>query len=85
LNDEWRPDALLFGETQSRILVTAKSSKLKKLLALAGKKGVKAVAIGKVGGKKIRISLKGKALVNVPVEEVYKEWKEAIPQNFTVK
>ena len=85
LNDEWRPDALLFGETQSRILVTAKSSKLKKLLALAGKKGVKAAAIGKVGGKKIRISLKGKALVNVPVEEVYKEWKEAIPRNFTVK
>jgi phosphoribosylformylglycinamidine synthase len=85
LNDEWRPDALLFGETQSRILVTAKSPKLKKLLALAGKKGVKAAAIGKVGGKKIRISLKGKALVNVPVEEVYKEWKEAIPRNFTVK
>jgi len=85
LNDEWRPDALLFGETQSRILVTAKSSKLKKLLALARKKGVKAVAIGKVGGKKIRISLKGKALVNVPVAEVYKEWKEAIPRNFTVK
>ncbi len=85
LNDEWRPDALLFGETQSRILVTAKSSKLKKLLALAGKKGVKAAAIGKVGGKKIRISLKGKALVNVSVEEVYKEWKEAIPRNFTIK
>jgi phosphoribosylformylglycinamidine synthase len=85
LNDVWRPDALLFGETQSRILVTAKSSKLKKLLALARKKGVKAAAIGKVGGKKIRISLKGKALVNVPVEEVYKEWKEAIPRNFTVK
>ena len=85
LNDEWRPDALLFGETQSRILVTAKSSKLKKLLALAGKKGVKAAAIGKVDGKKIRISLKGKALVNVPVAEVYKEWKEAIPRNFTVK
>ena len=85
LNDEWRPDALLFGETQSRILVTAKSPKLKKLLALAGKKGVKAAAIGKVGGKKIRISLKGKALVNVPVEELYKEWKEAIPRNFTVK
>jgi phosphoribosylformylglycinamidine synthase len=85
LNDEWRPDALVFGETQSRILVTAKSSKLKKLLALAGKKGVTAAAIGKVGGKKIRISLKGKALVNVPVEEVYKEWNEAIPLNFTVK
>ncbi len=85
LNDEWRPDALVFGETQSRILVTAKSSKLKKLLALAGKKGVTAAAIGKVGGKKIRISLKGKALVNVPVEEVYKEWNEAIPRNFTVK
>ena len=85
LNDEGRPDALLFGETQSRILVTAKSSKLKKLLALAGKKGVKAAAVGKVGGKKFRISLKGKALVNVPVEEVYKEWKEAIPRNFTVK
>jgi len=85
LNDEWRPDALLFGETQSRILVTAKSSKLKKLLALAGKKGVKAAAIGKVGGKKIRIRLKGKTFVNVPVEEVYKEWKEAIPRNFTVK
>lgn len=85
LNDEWRPDALLFGETQSRILVTVKSSKLKKLLALAGKKGVKAAALGKTGGKKIRIRLKGKALVNVPVEEVYKEWKEAIPRNFTVK
>jgi phosphoribosylformylglycinamidine synthase len=85
LEDDLRPDALLFGETQSRILVTVKPAKLKKILDLAAKKRVPAAVLGKVGGDRIRIRHKGRELINIRVEEAYRAWKEAIPRCFAVK
>jgi len=85
LDDDLRPDALLFGETQSRILVTVERPKLEKLLGLAARKGIKAVVVGKVGGKNIRIRHKGRELVNIPMEEAFKAWMDAIPGYFQIQ
>jgi phosphoribosylformylglycinamidine synthase II len=84
LDDDIRADALLFGETQSRILVTAKPAAEDRLLALAGKNGVKAALVGKVGGADLSIRHKGREVVRVPVKDAYEEWKEAIPRYFTI-
>ena len=85
LQDETRPDALLFGETQSRIVVTVKSHNLQKLIELARKKKVKATPIGSTGGKRIVISHNNQRIVDLPVEEAYRAWKDTIPEDFQIK
>ena len=47
--------AALFGESQSRIVITCASSDASHTLAVASKRNVKAVQIGKVGGTHLRI------------------------------
>jgi phosphoribosylformylglycinamidine synthase len=50
-----RADALLFGESQSRILVTCRRKDLGGLMKSAGGRGVPARAIGRVGGTDIAV------------------------------
>jgi phosphoribosylformylglycinamidine synthase len=85
LQDDMRRDALLFGETQSRIVVSSSNQKVKKLLNLAKKRKVKAVVLGKTGGDRIIIYHSSKKIIDIPVNEAYKAWKEAIPDIFQVK
>jgi phosphoribosylformylglycinamidine synthase II len=85
LKDPVRPDAMCFGETQSRILVTVSQPNADALLALARRRGVKAERIGTVGGTKIRVSHNGRTLINVPVAEAEAAWMGAIPNQFRIK
>jgi phosphoribosylformylglycinamidine synthase len=50
-----RLDALLFGEAQSRIIVTATKRDVGRLLKIASEAGTPAVEIGLVGGARLRI------------------------------
>ena len=79
LQDEIRSDALLFGETQSRIIVTAVVEDLEALLALARKHRAAASVIGKVGGDSIVIRGRGKELVSLATEKIHGVWKNSIP------
>ena len=56
LDDDIRPDCLLFGETQSRIIVTTDSAHAEKLVDLCTANGVPIAAIGKVGGDRLLIN-----------------------------
>jgi phosphoribosylformylglycinamidine synthase len=85
LQDELRTDALLFGETQSRIIVTTKKENLEKLLGLARKRKVKAAVIGTTEGERLRISHGHQEVINLPLEEAYKAWKETIPKIYKIK
>jgi phosphoribosylformylglycinamidine synthase len=85
LQDEIRRDALLFGETQSRIVVSSKNKNLKKLLDLAEKRKVKAAVIGETGGSRISISHLSEKVIDVPVSEAYIAWKQSIPEIFRIK
>ncbi len=80
-----RPDALLFGETQSRILVTCREKDLDALAGLARKIGAKAKVIGRTGGDSIVITRNGKRLVDIKVAEACSRWKNAIPEYFREK
>ncbi|ADY73672.1 Phosphoribosylformylglycinamidine synthase 2 [Desulfurobacterium thermolithotrophum DSM 11699] len=70
LEDDLRTDFLLFGEDQSRIVVTTSEDKLKELLPFFEKKVVPAKKIGIVtsSGRGI-IRHKGKEVVNLSVKE----------------
>jgi phosphoribosylformylglycinamidine synthase II len=85
LQDEIRPDALLFGETQSRIVVTVKSHNLQKLVKLAQRKKVKATPIGTTGGKQFGIRHNNQRIVDLTVQEAYRAWKDTIPEIFQIK
>ncbi|MEW6303622.1 MAG: phosphoribosylformylglycinamidine synthase subunit PurL [Verrucomicrobiota bacterium] len=72
-----RLDALLFGETQSRVVVTASPVNAGKIVAQAKILGVTATVIGKVGGDKLAIKTAGGAW-SWPVAELHDSWWHAI-------
>jgi phosphoribosylformylglycinamidine synthase len=80
-----RADALLFGESQSRILVTCRKPGLARLLDAAAARGVPAAALGRTGGNVLAVRQDGRELVRVPVEEAFRAWKESLPAFFRIR
>jgi len=85
LDDPIRPDALAFGETQSRILMTCRTADLDRLAGLARTTGVKLAAIGRTGGADIVVRHRGRDLIRVPVEDAYRRWKDGIPKFYRAR
>jgi len=67
---EGRLDAALFGEAQSRIIVSAAPKSARKLEKLAARYQIAATRSGTVGGK--RMILKG--YIDLPLKEVGEAW-----------
>jgi phosphoribosylformylglycinamidine synthase len=74
LNYNMRPDALLFGESQSRIIITCDKVSVEKIRKIA--LGLKAPfsVIGKTGGRVLRILNGIEELVYLPLEDMREEW-----------
>jgi phosphoribosylformylglycinamidine synthase II len=85
LKDEIRTDALLFGETQSRIVVTTQNQSLQKLLDLAQKRRIKAAVIGKTGGDNLVIRHLDQEVVNISLKETHRLWKETLPELYKIR
>jgi phosphoribosylformylglycinamidine synthase len=71
-----RPDALLFGESASRAVVSCAPGDLPSLLSLAEKRGVPARAIGRTGGERLALA----PGVDVPLAEAHDQWARALPE-----
>ena len=84
LDGELRADALLFGESQSRVVVTCRKADAAGLLRLASRRGVPAKLIGRVGGRDIALGRGGRDLLRVPVERAFRVWKDSLPAFFKV-
>lgn len=69
-----RKDALLFGESQSRIILSAKPNNVKKILQIAKKNKTPIAIIGKVGGNKLVIN----NFINASLNDLAKAWYNAI-------
>ena len=85
LDDKIRPDALLFGEAQSRILLSASGTRLPKVLDLAAEKGVPAKVIGRTGGKELVIRQSGREIIRLPIHRLIEAWKNALPGALSVR
>jgi phosphoribosylformylglycinamidine synthase len=72
-----RIDALLFGETQSRVVITCQPLDAVKVIERAKLMGVPAVLIGKVGGGQLTIKTAA-AEFSAPVAELHDVWWNAI-------
>ena len=85
LEDAIRPDTLLFGEAQSRILMTCRKKDLDGLRDLARRKEVPVRAIGETCGAAIAVEHRGRTLLRLPVEKAFRAWKDALPNYFKVR
>jgi phosphoribosylformylglycinamidine synthase len=85
LDDALRPDALLFGESQSRILLSVPEALLPRLFVLASAKGVPARAVGRTGGRELVIRQKGVELVRLAVDRLFAAWKGSLPGALAVR
>jgi len=72
-----RLDALLFGETQSRIVISCKALDAVKVVERAKLMGVPAVQIGKVGGDQLTLKTAG-GEVSAPLTELHDAWWNSI-------
>ena len=75
--NDLRLDALLFGETQSRVVVTTKALDAVKLVERAKLLGVPAVQIGTVGGDRLVLKT-GRGEFSAPLGELHDAWWHAI-------
>jgi phosphoribosylformylglycinamidine synthase II len=80
--DDLRPDALLFGESQSRICVSIRKENLDGLRKLAEEYSLPLAVLGKTGGDRMIIHHLGKELLNISVLLGYNLWKQNIPDAF---
>jgi len=71
-----RKDSLLFGESQSRIILSAKTKDVKKLIQIAKKNKTPVAIIGRVGGDSLVIN----RLIKVSINALYKAWHNAIEE-----
>jgi len=75
-----RSDVFLFGETQSRILISCHPHNFSLIRKIAEKNKVPLLKIGEVGGDKLIISRENRELINLKIDELEKIWKMAIPR-----
>ncbi len=75
LEGEMRPDALLFGEGGSRVIVSVEPAQAAAVIAIARELGAPAREIGKVGGRNLMIN----TILGVDLAELHQRWTRALP------
>jgi len=74
-----RPDALLFGEGQSRIVVSTEGEDLSRLKELAETYKAPMKVLGKTGGQRLKIN----KLIDSTLDEMKMAWEEALEKRLT--
>ncbi len=76
INRDLRDDILLFSESNSRFLIEAGEENKEKLKRLFS--GIPYYLIGKTGGNSLVVQDGNNYIIDLPVEKLYKTWKEAV-------
>lgn len=73
-----RKDAVLFGESQSRIILSCSKKSVNKIRDIAESFAAPFRVIGKTGGKNLKI-LNGKnGLINLPIKRMFDKWTNSL-------
>jgi phosphoribosylformylglycinamidine synthase len=78
-----RKDAVLFGESQSRVVLSAKPVHRQAILDHARRLGVPAEVVGSVTGDRLTISLGDATVVDAPVMMLHDRWSLSIERTLT--
>ncbi len=76
--EDCRPDALLFSEAPGRAVLSVDRSQLTSVLEAASQHGVKARAVGEVGGDRLVYRMGNKELINLDLQEAAALWEGSI-------
>ena len=74
--------AVLFGESATRVILSAAQSRVTEVLQRAAAAGVPARVIGETGGNRIRASVAGRLVLDVSVDEAERVWSGTIGTYF---
>jgi phosphoribosylformylglycinamidine synthase II len=78
LESTLRKDALLFGESQSRILISFSEEKMESIAEMAKKKEVPFTVIGEVGGTNFTVNVNGDEFIHQDIQALKNIWKNVI-------
>ena len=81
--DGHRVAATLFGESASRIVVSARPSSVDELLALASASNVPVQVVGRTGGSRLTITVDGVTAIDVAVSDAEQAWAGALERRMT--
>ncbi len=73
-----RLDALLFGETQSRIIISVAPENTERVLGMARQAGVPATRVGTVGGQNLTVATAGNSRLIAKLSELHDIWFHSI-------
>ena len=74
--------AALFGESASRVVVSAAPDRMVEVLSRAEAVGVPARAIGRTGGTTLRVEVGGEMAIDVRIGEAERMWSSAVDRYF---
>ncbi|MCU1383765.1 MAG: purL [Acidobacteria bacterium] len=74
--------AALFGESATRVIVSAVPEQVTAVLRHAAAAGVPARVIGQTGGSRLRIAVAGAIVIDQSVDEAERVWSTAIDKHF---
>jgi phosphoribosylformylglycinamidine (FGAM) synthase-like enzyme len=77
-----RPDAVLFGERQTRVILSAQPPHVDDIVALAHAHGLACYAIGETGGDRLTIRWCDATLVDLPLAQCREAYEGGIPRWF---
>ncbi|MDH5458526.1 MAG: AIR synthase-related protein [Nitrospinota bacterium] len=78
LSGDLRSDALLFGESQSRIVISFSEDRSREIESLAQKAGVPFSVLGKVGGPNFQIKINQQKFINENILTLEDIWKNSL-------
>jgi phosphoribosylformylglycinamidine synthase II len=76
--------AALFGESASRIVLSAPAGAVARIAEIAAELGVACARIGTVGGTRLRISVGGEAAVDRAVDDLEQAWRSLIGEQMAI-
>jgi phosphoribosylformylglycinamidine synthase subunit PurL len=74
--------AALFGESATRVVLSAAEGDVSQILMRATASGVPARVVGRTGGNLLRIGVNGNIAVDLLVGEAERAWRKAIERHF---
>ncbi|HRZ87051.1 MAG TPA: phosphoribosylformylglycinamidine synthase subunit PurL, partial [bacterium] len=80
-----RLDALLFGESQSRIVVSCAKENVKEIEKISAKHGVITTVLGTVGDRGLVIRYGGETLIDQPVSALGDTWHNSIERTLVTR
>ncbi|MEW6456614.1 MAG: phosphoribosylformylglycinamidine synthase subunit PurL [Acidobacteriota bacterium] len=75
-----RNEAILFGESQSRVVVSLNETKLNKFESMANEKKIPYRIIGRVGGDSLKFRVNGNEVLNIKLDEAKYLWMNSITE-----